>query len=137
MTIEQLEPGDTIAYKTSHGWRVRTVRGDENIAQGRDVILLEGADTPTSAAVIIEHGELPYDPELRRPGITIEDCLAVQIGNDDGTRGYMVASPEPITLTPQQVADMVWREVSIVDTSAIRTLNDYDADFILNNTWGE
>ena len=67
MTIETLEPGDTIAYKTSHGWRVRTVRDDENIAQGRDVILLEAGDTPTSAAVIIEHGELPYDPELRRP----------------------------------------------------------------------
>lgn len=137
MTAEHLEPGDTIAYKTSHGWRVRTVRDDENIAQGRDVILLEAGDTPTSAAVIIEHGELPYDPELRRPGITIEDCLAVQIGNDDGTRGYMVASPEPLALTPRQVADMVWREVSVVDTSAIRTLHDYDADFLLNNTWGE
>lgn len=137
MTTEHLEPGDTIAYKTSHGWRVRTVSDDENIAQGADVILLEAADTPTSAAVIIEHGELPYDPELRRSGITIEDCLAVQIGNDDGTRGYMVASPDPITLTPRQIADMTWREVSIVDTSAIRTLNDYDADFILNNTWGE
>ena len=137
MTIEQLEPGDTIAYKTSHGWKVRTVHDDENIAQSADVILLEAGDTPTSAAVIIEHGELPYDPELRRPGITIEDCLAVQIGNDDGTRGYMVASPEPLALTPQQVADMTWREVSVVDTSAIRTLNDYDADFILNNTWGE
>lgn len=137
MTIEQLEPGDTIAYKTSHGWRVRTVRDDENIAQGADVILLEAGDTPTSPALIIEHGELPYDPELRRPGITIEDCLAVQITNNDGSRGYMVASPEPITLTPQQVADMVWREVSVVDTSAIRTLNDYDADFLLNNTWGE
>lgn len=137
MTTEPLEPGDTIAYKTSRGWKVRTVRDDENIAQGADVILLEAADTPTSAAVIIEHGELPYDPELRRPGITIEDCLAVQIGNDDGTRGYMVASPEPLVLTPQQVADMVWREVSLVDTSAIRTLNDYDADFLLNNTWGE
>lgn len=137
MTVEHLEPGDTIAYKTSHGWRVRTVRDDENIAQGADVILLEAGNAPTSAAVIIEHGELPYDPELRRPGITIEDCLAVQIGNDDGSRGYMVASPEPLALTPQQVADMVWREVSVVDTSAIRTLNDYDADFILNNTWGE
>lgn len=137
MTIETLEPGDTIAYKTGHGWRVRTVRDDENIAQGADVILLEAGYAPTGAAVIIEHGELPYDPELRRPGITIEDCLAVQIGNDDGTRGYMVASPEPITLTPQQVADMTWREVSVVATSAIRTLHDYDADFLLNNTWGE
>lgn len=137
MTIETLEPGDTIAYKTSHGWKVRTVRDNENIAQSADVILLESADTPTSAAVIIEHGELPYDPELRRPGITIEDCLAVQIGNDDGSRGYMVASPEPLALTPQQVAGMAWREVSVVDTSAIRTLRDYDADFLLNSTWGE
>ena len=49
----------------------------------------------------------------------------------------MVASPDPLTLTPRQVADMVWREVSIVDTSAIRTLRDYDADFLFNNTWGE
>ena len=137
MTTKHLEPGDTIAYKTSHGWRVRTVRDDENIAQSADVILLEAGNAPTSAAVIIEHGELPYDPELRRPGITIEDCLAVQIGNDDGSRGYMVASPDPITLTLRQIADMTWREVSIVDTSAIRTLNDYDADFLLNNTWGE
>lgn len=137
MTVEHLEPGDTIAYKTSHGWRVRTVRDDENIAQSADVILLEAGNVPTSAAVIIEHGELPYDLELRRPGITIEDCLAVQIGNDDGTRGYMVASPEPLALTLQQVADMTWREVSIVDTSAIRTLNDYDTDFLLNNTWGK
>lgn len=137
MTTEQLEPGDTIAYKTSHGWRVRTVRDDENIKQGVDVILLETGDAPTGPALIIEHGELPYDPELRRPGITIEDCLAVQITNNDGTIGYMVASPEPLALTPRQVADMVWREVSVVDTSAIRTLHDYDADFLLNNTWGE
>lgn len=137
MTVEHLMPGDTIAYKTSQGWRVRTVRDDENIAQSADVILLEAGNAPTSAAVIIEHGELPYDPELRRPGITIEDCLAVQIGNDDGTRGYMVASPEPLALTPQQVADMVWREVSVIDTSAIRTLSDYDVDFLRNSTWGE
>lgn len=137
MTTATLEPGDTIAYKTSHGWKVRTVHDDENIAQSADVILLEAGDIPTGAAVIIEYGELPYDPELRRPGITIEDCLAVQIGNDDGTRGYMVASPEPLALTPRQVADMTWREVSVVDTSAIRALHDYDADFLLNNTWGE
>lgn len=102
MTTEHLEPGDTIAYKTSRGWKVRTVRDNENITQGRDVILLEAGDTPTCQALIIEHGELPYDPELRRPGITIEDCLAVQIGNDDGTRGYMVASPEPLALTPSR-----------------------------------
>ena len=137
MTIEQLEPGDTIAYKTSRGWQIRTVRDDENIAQSADVILLEAADTPTSPALIIEHGELPYSPGLRRPAITIENCLAVQIKNNDGSRGYMVASPDPLTLTPRQVADMVWREVSIVDTSAIRTLRDYDADFLFNNTWGE
>lgn len=137
MTIETLEPGDTIAYKTSRGWRVRTVQDDENIAQSADVILLEAGDLPTGAAVIIEHGELPYDLELRQPATTIEDCLAVQITNNDGSRGYMVASPEPLTLTPRQVADMTWREVSVVDTSAIRTLNDYDADFLLNNTWGE
>lgn len=137
MTVEHLMPGDTIAYKTSRGWRVRTVRDDENIKQGADVILLEAGDAPTGPALIIEHGELPYNPELRQPATTIEDCLAVQITNNDGTIGYMVASPDPITLTPQQVADMVWREVSIVDRSAIRTLRDYDADFLLNNTWGE
>lgn len=137
MTIGQLGPGDTIAYKTSRGWRIRTVCDDENIAQSADVILLEAGDTPTSPALIIEHGELPCNPELRQPATTIEDCLAVQITNNDGSRGYMVASPEPLTLTPRQVADMTWREAAIIDRSAIRALHDYDADFLLNNTWGE
>lgn len=135
ISASDLNPGDRIAIKGRDGvWYAQTVIAGRYLDHVKDIVFLEPARRLDCPLIVIDYGELPYDPTIGRPATTIEDCIAVRIGEDGD---YLIASQEPVTLTSEQVAATKWHEVSAINTQVADDMACEDVTYLLDTAWGE
>ena len=138
---DDIRPRDVIAYKNKAGlWSIRHI-DDNGAPVGTDYVLLSTlGDTPTAPTIVVDDGFIGADPDTGRPMIEFMGALAVRVGDNEDTR-YVFPCGEPFTLDAEDIANMTWHEVSVVDTQEAKDIADaYSCQSLknlINDAWGK
>lgn len=138
---DDIRPRDVIAYKNKAGlWSIRHI-DDNGTPDGTSYVLLSTlGDTPTAPTIVVDEGFIGADPDTGRPMIEFMGALAVRVGDNEDTR-YVFPCGEPFTLDAEDIANMTWHEVSVVDTQEAKGIADaYSCQSLknlINDAWGK
>lgn len=140
---DDIRPRDVIAYKNKAGlWSIRHI-DDNGAPDGADYVLLSTLDnTPDAPTIVVDDGFIGADPDTGRPMIEFMGALAVRDNsNSSETARYVFPCGEPFTLDAEDIANMTWHEVSVVDTQEAKDIADaYSCQSLknlINDAWGE
>ena len=138
---DDIRPRDVIAYKNKAGlWSIRHI-DDSGTPEGTDYVLLSTLDnTPDAPVIVVDDGFIGADPDTGRPMIEFGGAIAVRVGSHKDTR-YVFPCEDPFTLDAEDIANMTWHEVSVVDTQEANSIADaYSCQSLknlLDDAWGE
>ena len=138
---DDIQPRDVIAYKNKAGlWSIRHI--DENGApEGTEYVLLSTLNnTPDAPTIVVDDGFIGADPDTSRPMIEFAGALAVRVDSGKNVR-YVFPCENPFTLDAEDIANMTWHRVSVVDTQEAKDIADaYSCQSLKNlidDAWGE
>ena len=139
---DDIRPRDVIAYKNKAGlWSIRHI-DDNGAPDGTSYVLLSTLDnTPDAPTIVVDDGFIGADPSTGRPMIEFMGALAVRDNSSGETARYVFPCGEPFTLDAEDIANMTWHEVSVVDTQEAKDIADaYSCQVLknlINDAWGE
>lgn len=139
---DDIRPRDVIAYKNKAGlWSIRHI-DDSGTPDGTDYVLLSTLDnTPDAPTIVVDDGFISADPDAGRPMIEFAGALAVRDNASGETARYVFPCGEPFTLDAEDIANMTWHKVSVVDTQQAKDIADayscQDLKNLLDDAWGE
>lgn len=140
---DDIRPRDVIAYKNKAGlWSIRHI-DDNGAPEGTSYVLLSTLDnTPDAPVIVVDDGFIGADPSTGRPMIEFMGALAVRdTSNSSETARYIFPCGEPFTLDAEDIANMTWHKVSVVDTQEATGIADayscQDLKNLLDDAWGE
>lgn len=139
---DDIRPRDVIAYQNKAGlWSIRHI-DDNGAPDGTSYVLLSTlGNAPDAPTIVVDDGFIGADPDTGRPMIEFMGALAVRDNSSSETTRYVFPCGEPFTLDAEDIANMTWHEVSVVDTQEAKDIADaYSCQSLKNlieDAWGE
>ena len=139
---DDIRPRDVIAYQNKIGlWSIRHI-DDNGAPDGTSYVLLSTlGDAPDAPPIVVDDGFIGADPDTGRPMIEFRGALAVRDNSSSETARYVFPCEEPFTLDAEDIANMTWHKVSVVDTQQAKDIADayscQDLKNLIDDAWGE